>query len=80
MLPRSRWQKTLSWSMLMASIIAVPISTRWGIIDPAGGGEWEAITRCSGELLFLGGAILGDALPSCKQITAGVQTRTEAES
>ena len=46
MLPRSRWQKTLSWSMLMASIIAVPISTRWGIIDPAGGGEWEAITRC----------------------------------
>ena len=41
---------------------------------------WEAIMRRSGELLFLAGAILGDALPSFNQITAGVQTKTEAES
>ena len=41
---------------------------------------WEAIMRRSGELQFLGGAIFGDALPSCNRITAGVQTQTEAES
>ena len=44
------------------------------------GAGWEAIMCRSGELLFLGGAIFGDALPSCNQITAGVQTKTEAES